>query len=68
MIILIQFALKHLNEILNSKVLNKIYFSFFHKAALHLAIENENIEIINLLLENQNIDVNIKSIQNSILI
>ena len=30
------------------------------KTALHIAVENNNIEIIKLLLENKNIDVNVK--------
>ena len=36
---------------------------FFYKTALYLAIENENIKIIRLLLKRKDIDVNIKSIK-----
>lgn len=31
----------------------------FHKTALFLAVENNNIEIVKLLLEHKGIDVNI---------
>ena len=33
----------------------------FHKNALHIAIEKENIEILNLLLQNEKLDVNIRT-------
>ena len=39
---------------------NKIYF--FYKTALYLAVENESIDIIKLLLSNDKIDVNILNI------
>lgn len=35
---------------------------FFHKTALHIAVENENVEIVKLLLNHPKIDVNIKKI------
>lgn len=35
---------------------------FFHKTALHIAVENENAEIVKLLLNHPKIDVNIKKI------
>lgn len=34
----------------------------FHRTALHIAVEKENIEIVKSLLSNNTIDVNIKSI------
>lgn len=34
----------------------------FHKAALHIAVEEENIEIIQLLLSYKDIDVNLAQI------
>lgn len=43
-------------------MLIKFLFVFIHKTALHLAIEKENIEIIQLLLNNDKIDVNSKAI------
>lgn len=30
----------------------------FHKTALHIAIEKENIEIVQILLTQENIDIN----------
>lgn len=44
--------LKKINEII----------CFFHKTALHMAVENGNIEIVQLLLTNKNIDVNLLGI------
>ena len=42
---------------------NSISIAFFNeKTPLAIAIENENIEIVKLLLSNQNIDVNAISI------
>ena len=35
---------------------------YFQKAALHIAIEEENVEIIQLLLSNKDIDVNLAQI------
>lgn len=37
----------------------KIQQAIFHKVPLHIAIENENIEIIKLLLTNKNLIINI---------
>ena len=45
-----KFKIKHINKI-------PIHF---YKTALHMAVEKENIEIIELLLSNPNIDINIK--------
>lgn len=38
-----------------------------NKAALHVAVENENYEIVNLLLQYDKIDVNVKSIQKKLM-
>ena len=37
---------------------NEITYILFNKEALHIAVENENIEIIRLLLLKPNLDVN----------
>ena len=37
---------------------------FFYETALYLAVENENIEIVKLLLSNDNINVNVGYIFN----
>ena len=50
--------MKYLNEILN--------YYLFHKTALFLAIEKENVEIVKFLLCNDKIDVNIIGIFNYI--
>ena len=39
--------------------LNEITKCFFKKAALHVAVEKENIEIVKLLLKNQKTDINL---------
>lgn len=49
-----QFKITHFDEILN--LMN------FHKTPLSVAIEKQNIEIIQLLLKSDKIDVNLKSI------
>ena len=36
----------------------------FHKTALYLAVEKENIEIIKLLLTNDQLDINLLNILN----
>ena len=54
----------------NIIILNEIYIDFFmiflvinfQKAALHIAIEKENIEIVKILLSNKNIDVNLSTV------
>lgn len=38
---------------------------FFHKTALHIAVENNNIEILRLLLQHPTIDVNSERIFNN---
>lgn len=38
---------------------------FFHKTALHIAVENNNIEILKLLLQHLTIDVNSERIFNN---
>lgn len=38
--------------------------NFFYKTALIIAIEQENVEIVKLLLDHPDINVNIKSILN----
>lgn len=40
----------------------KFLFKFFFKTAIHIAVEKENIEMIQLLLDNSKVDVNLKSI------
>lgn len=52
MVFLIQFDFFFFN-----KILSDIY-----KAPLHLAIEKNNVDIVQLLLSCENIDVNLKSI------
>lgn len=42
----------------------KFKFLLFYKAALHIAVENENVEILKLLLEKQNLKVNQKAVLN----
>ena len=42
----------------------RILYFIFQKTALHLAVENGNIEIVKLLLLNPEIDVNEKIIFN----
>ena len=39
-------------------MLNEVYLYKFNKSALQIAIENENIEIVKLLLGRKEIDVN----------
>lgn len=51
-----------------SNIICIIFLIIFHLTALHLAIQNENLEIVKLLLENEKIDVNEKSILQSIII
>ena len=50
--ILIKFRIISFNEIIIQ----------FYKTALYMAVEKENIEIVNLLLNNNKIDVNIINI------
>ena len=38
----------------------------FYKTALHIAVENENVEIVKLLLNSPSIDVNSTEISNKI--
>lgn len=45
---------------------NEIYF-IFHKSALSMAIEKENIDILRLLLSNSSIDPNAEIILNHLL-
>ena len=45
--------------------MNKYYF-FHEKAALHIAVEKENWDIVNLLLQRTDLDVNARSISNFI--
>lgn len=40
------------------------YKNYFYKTPLCVAIEKQNIDIIQLLLNNDSIDVNLKSIHN----
>ena len=47
------------------KILNRILI-YINKTALYLAVEKENIEIINLLLNNDKVDVNILNIFNQV--
>lgn len=44
---------------LKIKYFNDIYIRF-HKTALYLAVEKENVEIIKLLLSNNELDINCK--------
>ena len=39
----------------------------FYSAALHIAVEKENVEIVKLLLANEKININLPLIFNSIL-
>lgn len=38
----------------------------FNEAALHIAVKNNSVDMVKLLLLQPNIDVNIKTIQNQI--
>lgn len=40
----------------------KFNLYYFHKTLLNIAVEKQNIEIINLLFKNKGLDVNIASI------
>lgn len=40
------------------------YFTFWNKTALHIAIQKENIEIVELLLAMPNIDINFPLVLN----
>lgn len=42
----------------------KFHNIYFNETALHLAVENDNTEIVDLLLQNANTDVNSKLIHN----
>ena len=35
---------------------------YIHKSSLFIAIENENIEIVKLLLKSKNLDINITNV------
>lgn len=64
----ITFEISNFNDIQNFIVLWSLYF-YFQKTALHIAVEKENVEIIQLLLSCGKIDVNIANkifISNSI--
>lgn len=37
----------------------KLYFNYFQKTVLHIALKSKNIQIIKLLLSYKNLDVNI---------
>lgn len=45
----------------------KLFFEF-NKTALHLAVENQNYEMVKLLLSSKNIDISMYIILNSIII
>lgn len=45
---------------------NQISNSFFQKAALHIAVEHRNVEIVKLLIENDKIDVNLPRVLNKL--
>lgn len=40
------------------------FFFELYETSLNIAIENDNIDIINILLEHQNIDINLTTIKN----
>lgn len=40
----------------------KFHLYYFHKTLLNIAVEKQNIEIVNLLFKNKGLDVNIPSI------
>lgn len=41
------------------------FISFFNNTPLLIAVENDNIELVQILLTQPNIDVNIKSVSNA---
>lgn len=41
------------------------FISFFNNTPLLIAVENDNIELVQILLTQSNIDVNIKSVSNA---
>lgn len=46
------------------RYLNKIYYFFFNKTVLIIAIEENNMDLINLLLSSPYVDVNVKIVYN----
>ena len=42
----------------------KLYKNFFHNAPLHIAILNDHIEIVKLLLENEKQNINLTNVFN----
>ena len=57
-------------EIINKQLINRIqndifkfsYNAMIYRSALHLAVEKENLELVQMLLSNPKIDVNIIAI------
>ena len=37
----------------------KFYLKYFYKTALHMAVENGNVDVAQLLLKNEKLNVNI---------
>lgn len=46
---------------MNNNLRPEVTFTFFNQTALHIAIINEDMEIIKSLLKNKNIDLSIKN-------
>lgn len=58
-------GMTQIEEIKQKKIfLMKFNSMIFNKTALHVAVENENTDIINLLLSQEDINTNILSILN----
>ena len=56
-----EFEIKYLIKF-DIKIFNEIQYKIFHKTALCIAIEKENIEIVKLLLMNEKLDINLLNI------
>ena len=54
------FLFLYFDEIIREWILMTFILNYIYKTALYLAVEKENIEIIELLLANDKLDINIK--------
>lgn len=45
-----------------------VFYFLYYRTALHIAIENKNLEMVKLLLSNKNCDISIGSILTILLI
>ena len=54
------FLFLYFDEIIREWILMTFILNYIYKTALYLAVEKENIDIIELLLANDKLDINIK--------